>query len=113
MFVVSWELRPYVQSLVIDSRQELAVSRAVRVGRGFELVPSDHFTCILTLTNLPRVQDRKEENQVVWNLSKEGGWDKYKTLSDKYSDVLKNVVGDENTNVEDKMAKFDRIHEQI
>ena len=33
--------------------------------------------------------DRKEEKQVVWNLSKEGGWDRYQTLSDKYSDALK------------------------
>jgi hypothetical protein len=89
MFVVSTNLLPYVQSLVIDSERKFAVTRAVKVGRMFEEVPSDHFTCILTLTNLPRVQDRKEEKQVVWNLSKEGGWDRYQTLSDKYSDALK------------------------
>ena len=59
LFVVSAELLPYVQNLTIDSQREMAVTRAVKVGMRFKEVPSDHFTCILTLTNLPRVQERK------------------------------------------------------
>jgi hypothetical protein len=113
MFVVSTDLLPYVQSLVIDSQQELAMTRAVRVGSNYQLVPSDHFTCILTLTNLPRVQERKGGKQVAWNLAKEGGWNKYNILSDKYSDDLKKVVGDDHTNIEEKMTKFEKIHETI
>ena len=113
MFVVSTDLLPYVQSLVIDSQQELAMTRAVRVGSNYQLVPSDHFTCILTLTNLPRVQERKGGKQVAWNLAKEGGWNKYNILSDKYSDDLKKVVGDDHTNIEEKMTKFEKIHEKI
>ena len=61
MFVVWAELLPCFQSLVIDSKQEMAVTRSVKVGTRYEAVPSDHFTCILTLTDLPRVQERKCE----------------------------------------------------
>ena len=110
MFVVSAELLPYVQSLVIDSKREMAVTRAVKVGTRFKEVPSDHFTCILTLTNLPRVQERKGEKQVVWNLEKEGGWNKYKILTDKYSKNLEQVVVDEHTNMVEKYMKFEKLH---
>ena len=44
---------------------------------------------------------------------KEGGWNRYQILSDKYSDALQNVIGDENINIEKKMAKFEKIHEKI
>ena len=113
MFVVSAELLPYVQSLVIDSKREMAVTRAVKVGTRYKAVPSDHFTCILTLTDLPRVQERKGENQVVWNLKKEGGWNKYQLLTDKYSDYLEQVISDKNTNIEEKYSKFEKVHDKI
>ena len=103
MFVVSAELLPYVQSLVIDSKREMAVTRAVKVGTRYEAVPSDHFTCILTLTDLPRVQESKSEKQVIWNIEKEGGWDKYLTLTDKYSYDLEKNVMDKNNDIEENV----------
>ena len=65
LFVVSRELLPYVKELFIDSEREYAVSRAVRTGNGHKLVYSDHFSCLLTLTDLPRVKERREEKQVT------------------------------------------------
>jgi hypothetical protein len=88
--VVSRELLPYVDNLVIDSKREMAVARAVKMGKKFKMVYSDHFTCLLTFNNLPRRQEAKETKQVVWNLAKEGGWDQYKILSDLYSEALMN-----------------------
>ena len=73
LFIVSRELLPYVESLVIDSDRRMAVGRVVRMGAKYQTINSDHFTLILTLTNLPRVQEKKEEKRVVWNLAKEGG----------------------------------------
>ena len=71
--IISRELLPYVQNLVIDSGREMAVSRAVKLGRKYKLVFSDHFTCLLTFANLPRRKEAKEAKKVVWNLAKEGG----------------------------------------
>jgi hypothetical protein len=82
------ELLPFVQSLDIDSGRDLAVARAVRIGKKYELVYSDHFTCLLSFSNLPRRQEAKEQKQVVWNLAKVGGWDQYKLLTDEYSETL-------------------------
>ena len=71
LFIVSRELLPYVKSLVIDSDRRRAIGRVVRMGAKYQTVNSDHFTLILTLTNLPRVQEKKEEKRVMWNLAKE------------------------------------------
>ena len=81
LFVASRELVPYVSKLHIDSERNMAVARAVKCGGKYELVYSDHYTCILTLNDLPRVQERGEEKQVVWNLAREGGWAGYKVLT--------------------------------
>ena len=62
-----------MKSLVIDSDRRMTVGRVVRMGEKYQTINSDHFTLILTLTNLPRVQEKKEEKRVVWNLAKEGG----------------------------------------
>ena len=102
--IVSRELLPYVQNL--------ALSRAVKMGRKYKLVFSDHFTCLLTFANLPRRKEAKEAKKVVWNLAKEGGWDKYKMLTDGYSQVLRNVIETEET-VEEKMNRFEKILDKI
>ena len=34
-------------------------------------------------------------------------------LSDKYSESLENVIGSRETNMEEKMKKFDKIHVKI
>ena len=113
IFVVSRELLPFVKSLVIDSERKFTVTRAVKAGSRYKAVPSDHFTCILTLTDLPRVQERRGDKQVVWNLRKEGGWEKYQILSDKYSELLEKVIDSKETDIEEKMVKFDKIHDKI
>ena len=88
LFIVSRELVPYVESLKIDSKREFAVARAVRMGEIYSNVYSDHFSCILTLRDLPRIQERKEENKVIWNLAKEDGWKRYQMLTEEYTEAL-------------------------
>ena len=113
LFVVSRELLPHVSKLCIDSERKWAVARAVKCGKSYKKVYSDHYTCILTLSDLPKAQGRREEKRVVWNLAREGGWEKYRTLTDKYSEELEKVIEEEDDDIEDKMTKFDRIHERI
>ena len=69
LFVVSRELLPFVSKLVIDSKREMAVGRAVKMGSNYQMVYSDHFTCLLTLADLPREKEIKQQKQTVWNLS--------------------------------------------
>ena len=59
------------------------------------------------------MRERKEEKRVVWNLAKEGGWEQYSLLSEKYSEVLENIIESKETSVEEKMIHFDRIHDKI
>ena len=110
--IVSRELLPYVQNLEIDSLRKMAVARAVKIGKKYQIVYSDHFTCLLTLSNLPRRQEAKETKKVVWNLAKEGAWDKYKMLTDEYSKALGRVI-ESKEDVEEKMNKFNKIHDKI
>ena len=112
LFIASRELLPYVKKLFIDSRREMAVSRAVRKGNNYKLVYSDHFTCWLTLEKLPRKRQEEEKKTVLWNLSKEGGWTKYKELTDKYSEALERAI-EEGDTIEAKMKQFEKIHDRI
>jgi hypothetical protein len=112
MFVVSRELVPYVKNMFIDSKRECTVGRAVKVGDSYQTIFSDHYTCILTLENLPSIHEKKTENKTIWNLAKEGGWDSYKELTEKYADSIEKAIDTEST-IEEKMNKFNNIHEKI
>ena len=89
LFIVSRELLPYVSKLTIDSGRKMAVYRAVKRGRSYRRVYSDHYTCLLTLKDLPRRRQGKSDKKVVWNLAREGGWEKYHELTEEYSEPLK------------------------
>ena len=98
--------------MFIDSKRECTVGRAVKVEDSYQTIFSDHYTCILTLENLPYIHEKKTENTSVWNLAKEGGWDSYKELTEKYADSVEKAIHTENT-IEEKMKKFNDIHEKI
>ena len=49
--------------------------------------------------------------KVVWNLAKEDGWNRYKILTDEYSEAFKNAVEIEDT-IEEKWRKFNKIQEK-
>ena len=101
-----------MSKLLIDSKRELPVARAVKMGTSYRMIYSDHYTCMLTLTGLPRVRETKEKRQTVWNLAKEGAWNRYEALTEKYSQDLEKAMELENT-IEDKMKVFERIHDKI
>ena len=84
----------------------------MKVGDVYKTVFSDHYTSILTLKDLPIVQTKKSDKSVIWNLAKEGGWTNYKELTEKYSKSLENAI-EVGENIEDKMKKFNNIHEKI
>ena len=47
------------------------------------------------------------------NLAREGGWARYKVLTDEYSEQLEKAISKEEDSVEEKMVKFDKVHTKI
>ena len=112
MFIVSRELSPYVQKLHIDSERKIPIARAVRTGSTYQLVYSDHYTCLLTLTGLPRVREGRKQRKTVWNLGREGGWENYRKLTEEYKEAFENAIR-EKESIEEKMNNFERLHDKI
>ena len=112
-FVVSKELRPLVKTLQIDSDPRMAVGRATKRGSTYHFVKSDHYTCILTMTDLPRVREKNREQQIKWNLEKEGGWRRYEKLAEEFSEILEEMLNDKDTDIDIKIKKFETIHDKI
>ena len=69
---------------------------------------------LLTLQNLPTGrQSGKREKEVGWNLAKKDGWEKYKRLTEEKSEKIKEVVENEELDIEEVMEKFERIEKKI
>ena len=77
LFVVSRELRPYIDKLIIDSKREISATRFIKRKGEFKVVHSDHFLAMLKFHNLQK-KEVVEQKNVKWNLAKDGGWKKYK-----------------------------------
>ena len=111
--IVCKDLRPYIQKLEIDSKRKMTPARAMRIKGKQKLVFTDHFSTLLTFANLPKRTMEKEPKVVKWNLAKEGGWDRYKEISDQYSEAIEKVLNNQEDNVEEAMKKFNKIHNKI
>ena len=48
----------------------------------------------------------------MWNLAKEGGWNRYLLLTDEYSEAFENAINNEDT-IEEKWKKFNKIHDKV
>jgi hypothetical protein len=110
--ICSAGLRPYIESLIIDSKREHAMKRAICKRGKFCVTYSDHFSFILRLRNLPR-SNVKTEKITRWNLRKEGGWARYKELAEEQSMKLINIIEDESKTIEEVVKGFERINDNI
>ena len=113
LFIVSRELRPYVDKLVIDSERKWKIARSMKVRGKQKLVYSDHFPGLITFNNLPKEKEEKEEKIVRWNLAKDGGWMKYKELTEKYVEAIEEIVENKQLAIEQVSHKFEKVHNKI
>ena len=90
----------------------MAVERSAKMGSKYKMVYSDHYTCLLTLSDLPRMKETRQPKQTVWTLKKEGGWKTYQELTENYSQALEKMLEKDDT-IDNKMKKFNKIHEKI
>ena len=87
--------------------------RVLKVKKKCKLVYSNHYPLLLTLASLPRKQDQEQgEQEVRWNLAREGGWSRYKSLSEEGDKILE-VVENKNIIVDEVKEKFDKTHNKM
>ena len=112
LILISANLRPFYSSLLIDSRRKIT-PKQVMMRRG-KLVekPIDHYSLLLKLKNLPRsgIQQKKE---IKWKLMKQGGWAKYKELSDDKAVSIERVVKGKDLSVEEATEKIEKIETKL
>ena len=72
--------------------QEAGDSSGFKHGK-FVTTWTDHYPCIITLEGLPRV-DIKEVKEKRWNLTKEGGWNRYEVLLVEQCKKMDSVIED-------------------
>ena len=115
LFIVSENLRPHVAKLVIDAKREMTTARAIKKKGGFKLVYPDHYSCLITIKDLPRRSrhGKKEKKKDIWNLAKEGGWEAYEKVTREKANVLENILKEEEKTIEEKMEKFRKLHNKI
>ena len=73
---------------------------------------SDHMPVEVTLTGMPRRNTVRLQTS-RWNLGKPGGCEAYKELSDKAASSIKDVVGNDDLDIDQKMKKIDLIDKKI
>ena len=69
---------------------------------------------ILNLQNLPtkRRDDRRKRN-VTWNLARKDGWERYKSLTKEKNDKIREVIEDEELDIEEVMDRLEKFENKI
>merc|ERR1712008_182360 len=106
-------MRPFIEQLMIDSDKKITPVRMRKTKKEMKKTFSDHFSVLLTISDLPKSKKEKEEKQVKWNLAKYKGWERYKEVSDEYADKIEQIVTDKRISIEDAMSMFNKIHNKI
>ena len=111
--IVSRELWPYVDKLVIDSDRKMTPARTVKRKGKYKLIYTDHFSTLLSLKNLPRRKTVNEQKKTMWNIARLNGWDEYKNLTNVNSGKLEKHINDNDKPLSDVMKKFEAVMNDI
>ena len=65
LFIVSKELLPYVEKLVIDKDRKITPARAVKEKKKYKLMYTDHFSCLLSFKDLPKRKETVKDKTTV------------------------------------------------
>ena len=109
LFVASRNLLPYVSKLVVDSKRKMAVYRVKRTKNKYKRIYSDHYSNLLTLSNLPLSENKEEKKVIKWNLAKDGGWERYKKLTEKPNKKLDDMIHSKENTIEDITNKMESV----
>jgi hypothetical protein len=98
---------------VIDRDKRFTPARPMKKKGKYKLVYTDHFSTRLSLKDLPRRKNEKERKRILWNLSRQNGWEEYKKITNEYSNKLQTIVENSSDTIEEVMAKFERVLNKI
>ena len=112
LVIISADLEPFLQSLVVDTEFEFGPARIRKVQNKLKKIYSDHFPVIVKLKNLPT---RKIKTQTVshWNLNVPEGLKTYKALSDNIADKMNKVIENKSLSIEEVKKKTDALQNKV
>ena len=110
--IVSRALFPFVKELAIDSDRKFAMCRIIREKGSFKPVFTDHLILILRFHKLPQGKPSVEK-VTMWNYNKEGAWERFSELTNKYFDKFINDIEDKNIPIDEILEKFNKIQNKI
>ena len=111
--IVSKNLLPFVQRVVVDEKQEFTPFRVVKRKAGITSCFSDHFSFKVILGGMPSTKQLKKIKETVWNLNKLGGWDEYKNKTDEVSNQVIEIVDDENYTIDEVMKRVQKVEDKV
>ena len=91
LVVLSANLLPFLTKMVVDTNQQYCPKRVGVRNNKSRVVKSDHHPIILSLENMPRSINKKPKS-TRWNLSKPGGWEEYKMMTDLRAEEVDLIV---------------------
>ena len=111
--IVSKDFFRFVENLYIDKDCKYPLGRVVLKKGAKTFVKADHYPMILKFKDIPINRCKfKQDNEVRFNLKKEGGWNIYKAMTEECDDLLA-IVNDDADTVENIYKKFEKIHNKI
>ena len=106
LVIVSKDLLCHVEKLFIDKKQTISACRPISKNK---MVYPDHFPLLLVFKNL-QLKSRQQKNGckiTMWNTNKDGGWEKYKELTEDNT-KLQEVAVDSSEDPDHMMNKIDK-----
>ena len=106
LIIVSRDLFKHVDEVLID--KELRFTPGNPIGQGKVVYP-DHYALVLKMKNLPLASNKNISNSKFksWNLNKEGGWSKYKELTDS-NEKFNRIINDNEDNPTVIMSQIEK-----
>ena len=86
LVIVSRNLFKYVDKLIIDKKLALTPGRVISQTK---IIYPDHYSLILKFKNIPLKPQKSlaGAKYSTWNTNKEGGWAKYKDITEENSKI--------------------------
>ena len=109
LVIVSTELVKYVEKLEIDSKKLFTPFRPLSKNK---LRYTDHYSLFLIFRGLPMKIKSPSRKVTVWNLNKEGGWNRYKELSDD-NKTLREIVENNENDGNAMMEKLEKVQTKM
>ena len=90
--------------------------RVRRSKKGLVSTYSDHFSVEIVFSDLPRagkLGEEETEKGSVWNLRKEGGWEKYKNETEKVAQKVVDIVEKSELSIEECMKEIETVNNKV